>query len=155
MRMEAADSMRTPRARNTSLPGLPADRAMEAWYHLPLAIDWAQLMTATDYRKWGASMLKLSAAALAACVVTLSSPAAAQDPCNVREQWIRFVLANEFLAGRLPLDTMISIFQANVSPQCGTYPGPPRPLPPASSIGTKPYGCTAGVCTLPDGTIIR
>ena len=31
----------------------------------------------------------------------LSSPAAAQqDPCNVREQWIRYILAVELIAGR-------------------------------------------------------
>ena len=83
----------------------------------------------------------------------LSSPAAAQqDPCNVREQWIRYILAVELIAGRMSLDQVLSVMQANASPACARYPGPPNNSRPLPSLGKRPYGRVGSVCTLPDGT---
>jgi hypothetical protein len=98
-------------------------------------------------------VLRFSAAALTTLVVVFSSPVSAQDPCTPREQWIRFILADELFAGRMSIDQFVSTFQSNVSPQCGRYQIQPTPMPrPPPPIGTRPYGRTGNVCTLPDGT---
>jgi hypothetical protein len=100
---------------------------------------------------------KLSTCTIVFCAVIIPFNACAQsDPCNVREQWVRFILVTEFFAGRLGLDRMANTLSANVSPACARYQigsgGPNRPPPITNN--PRPYGCPPGspVCSLPDGT---
>jgi hypothetical protein len=79
--------------------------------------------------------------------------AQSQDPCDLREQWVRFLVFNEFFSGRLGLDRAISTVTANVSPACSNYQVGKSPSAPSRTYGNgTPPACSGGVCTLPDGT---